>query len=252
MSERAEVGAAIRVRGLGKRYGRKRVLAGLDLVVPRGAVTAVLGPNGAGKSTLLAILAGMLPRDGGDVSVLGRDPARDPLGVKARVGVVPEDPGFHQRWRVRDAIGLARGLRGKAWDRTEEARLLDAVALPLAARIGELSKGMRAKLALLLALGHRPALVLLDEPASGLDPVVRREVLGAMVDAIAEQGRTVILSTHRMDDVERLADRVAFLDGGRIVREGPVEEVRGAGPGNLEDLYLDLLGREREATPCGA
>lgn len=210
-----------------KRYGKKRVLNRLDFRIPRGSTTALLGRNGAGKSTLLRILAGLLPRDGGEARVLGMDPWRKGLAVKAAIGYVPEATVFHPKWRVEHAIELVRSIRKKRWDREEERRLADVFELPLRERIGNLSKGYRAKLALLLALGHRPEMILLDEPASGLDPVVKREVLASLVDAIHGEGRTVLLSSHVMTDVERLADRVAFLAGGKIVLEGDTEDVRG-------------------------
>jgi ABC-2 type transport system ATP-binding protein len=216
----------ITASGLQKRYGRKRVLDSLDLFVPAGSTTALLGKNGAGKSTLLKILTGFMPRNEGRVSVLGLDPAKRMLAVKERIGYVPDTASINPRWRVRDAIGLVRAIRRKRWDRAEERRLIDLFALPGRAKIGTLSKGERAKLALLLALGHRPELLVLDEPASGLDPVVRRQVLTTLVDAIHEEGRTVLMASHRMDDVERLADRVAFLRAGRIVLAGETEEIR--------------------------
>jgi len=209
-----------------KRYGRKRVLSGLDLRVPKGGATALLGRNGAGKSTLLKILAGLLPRDGGEARMMGIDPGRKPKAVKARIGYVAESTPFHPRWRVKDAIGLVKAIRKRTWDREEEARLVDAFSLPLRAKIGSLSKGYRAKLALLLALGHKPETILLDEPAGGLDPVVRREVLASLVDTITEEGRTLLFSSHLMEDVERLSDRIAFLAGGKIILEGDAESIR--------------------------
>jgi len=245
-----------------KRFGRKRVLNHLDLTVPRGSVTALLGRNGAGKSTLLKMLTGLMPRDGGAIRVMGMDPWREPKAVKAAVGYVAETTAFHPRWRVRDAIDLVRSVRRKSWDREEEWRLVDAFELPLGARIGSLSKGYRAKLALLLALGHRPETLLLDEPASGLDPVVKREVLASLVDTITDEGRTVLLSSHQMEDVERLADRVAFLSNGKIVLTGDTGEIRGrarriavgpiGGRSPLADLpgapYVSRHGREAVLT----
>jgi ABC-type Na+ transport system ATPase subunit NatA len=197
---------AVAVHGLAKRYGKKQVLTGLDLIVPRGSTTALLGQNGAGKSTLLKILTGFMPRDGGRVSVLGFDPKKQALAVKERIGYVAHTTALNPMWRVSDAIGLVKAIRKKRWDDAEERRLIGLFALHAKAKVGTLSKGERAKLSLLLALGHRPELLVLDEPASGLDPVVRREVL----DAIHEEGRTVLVASHRMDDVQRLADRVAF------------------------------------------
>jgi ABC-2 type transport system ATP-binding protein len=235
-----------------KRYGRKKpVLRHLDLRVPAGSTTALLGRNGVGKSTLLKILAGLHPLDGGVARVLGMDPWRQGLAVKAKIGFVPETTAFHPKWRVGDAIELVRSIRKGAWDRDEERRLLGVFDLPERERIGALSKGYRAKLALLLALGHHPAVILLDEPASGLDPVVRREVLASLVDAIHGEGRTVLLSSHVMTDVERLSDRVAFLAGGRIVLEGETEEVRTrakrvvVGPVSEDSDLADLPGSPR-------
>lgn len=231
------------------RFGRRTVLDEVALTVPAGSTTALLGRNGAGKSTLIRILTGLLPRTAGRVSVLGLDPGRHARAVKARIGYVPETSAFHPRWRVSHAIELTRGLRGRAWDRDEERRLLDVFCLPARERIDRLSKGARAKLALLLALAHRPPVVILDEPASGLDPVVKREVLATLVDAISSEGRTVLLSSHLIEDVERLADRVAFLGEGRILLEGGAEEVRRrarrlvVGPVAPDEALADLPGR---------
>jgi ABC-2 type transport system ATP-binding protein len=236
-----------------KRFGRKPVLIDVNLRVPEGSTTALLGRNGAGKSTLMKILTGLMPRSGGEVRVLGMDPGRRAKPVKARVGYVPETTLFHPKWRVRDAIGLSKAFRKKTWDGAEERRLLEAFELEPRAKIGSLSKGFKAKLALLLALAHKPKLLLLDEPASGLDPIVRREVLASLVDAIHGEGRTLLLSSHRMDDVERLADRVAFLAGGKIILDGDKEEIRKQREQSLEDIFLDLLAtpKREEAVPCG-
>jgi ABC-2 type transport system ATP-binding protein len=242
---------AITIRDAAAGYGRRAILDGLSLAVPEGSVTALLGRNGAGKSTLFRLLLGLLPRRRGEVFVLGLDPARAALAVKERTGFVPESADLNPRFRVRDVIALVRGLRRRRWDDAEERRLAAVFDLPPRTRIGALSKGMKAKLTLLLALAPRPDLLLLDEPASGLDPVVRREVLSALVDEIAREGRTVLMASHRMDDVERLADRVAFLDGGRIVRAGPVEAVR-AEAGNLEGVFMSLLSESKEVVPCEA
>ncbi len=217
---------AIQIAGVSKRLGTSSVLSDLTLRVPTGSTTALLGRNGAGKTTLMRILSGLLPRDRGRVSVLGLDPGRWPRAVKARIGYVAESSHFHPRWRVADALDLVRSLRKNTWDAAEARRLLRLFDLPKHQRIGRLSKGHKAELALVLALANRPDLILLDEPASGLDPVVRREVLAALVDAIHAEGRTVFLASHRLEDVERLADRIAFLGHGRILLEGNAEEIR--------------------------
>jgi ABC-2 type transport system ATP-binding protein len=247
----------ILIHGLSKRFGRKQVLSSVTLSVPRGVTTALLGRNGAGKTTILRILAGLLPRNRGVVSVAGIDPKKHAKRVKAVTGYVPDVPVFHPRWRVRDAVGLVRSARRKRWDADEAKRLMDAFELIPADRIGDLSKGARAKLSLLLALAHRPEVVLLDEPASGLDPVSRKEVLGSLVDIMEREGTAILISTHRLDDVERLAERVAFLKDGQIVVEGVTEELR-AGRGvpeaylnhpGLSELYSALLDSEHKKVP---
>ncbi len=251
----------ITIQGLKKRYGKKQVLTGVTLSVPRGVTTALLGRNGAGKTTILRILAGLLPRNGGEVSVAGLDPWKQAIRVKAITGYVPDAPMFHPRWRVRDAMSLVKSARRRSWDEREARRLAETFQLAGSDRIGALSKGARAKLSLLLALSHHPEVVLLDEPASGLDPLSRKEVLGTLVEIMEREGAAILISTHRLDDVERLAERVAFLKGGEIVAEGLTEELRtGRGipeaqlehPG-LTELYAALLDREqekREVQPC--
>lgn len=247
----------ILIQGLNKRFGRKQVLSSVTLSVPRGVTTALLGRNGAGKTTLLRILAGLLPRNGGAVSVAGIDPGKHSKRVKAVTGYVPDVPVFHPRWRVRDAVDLVMSARRNRWDSEEAKRLQDVYGLAPSDRIQDLSKGARAKLSLLLALAHRPEVVLLDEPASGLDPVSRKEVLGSLIDIMEREGTAILISTHRLDDVERLAERVAFLKDGEIVVEGVTEELR-AGRGvpeaslehpGLAELYTALLDSERQEVP---
>ncbi len=247
----------ILIRSLSKSFGKKKVLRSVDLLVPRGTTTALLGRNGAGKTTLLRILAGLLPRNGGEVRVAGIDPGRDPRAVKEVTGYVPDTLRFHPRWRVRDAVDLVRSARRKRWDESEAKRLADLFALHEAHHIETLSKGARAKLSLLLALAHRPKVVFLDEPASGLDPLARKEILSSLVDIMDREGTAILISTHRLDDVERLAERVAFLKDGEVAVEGVTEELRAGGgvtgamvdhPG-LAELYAALLADLKEEVP---
>ncbi|MBN2491027.1 MAG: ABC transporter ATP-binding protein [Planctomycetes bacterium] len=235
----------IELAGVSRHFGRKRVLEHVTLRVPAGCTMALLGRNGSGKTTLMRILVGLLPRHGGRVAVAGIDPAKRPHAVKQRVGYVADATELHPRWRVAHVLEMVRALRKPSWDVAEERRLLDLFGLRPRERVGRLSRGDRAKLALLLALAPRPEILLLDEPASGLDPVVRREVLGSLVEAIHDEGRTVLLSSHLMEDVERLADRVAFLAGGRIVLEGESAIVRG----RARRVVVDPIGPDLGALP---
>jgi ABC-2 type transport system ATP-binding protein len=224
---------AVQARGLAVRFGRKRVLEGLDLDVPSGSVTALVGPNGAGKSTLLRVFAGALVPDGGRASVLGLDPAREGPRVRARAGYVPDRFEVPRWMRGRDWLRfLARFY--PSWSRDEEQRLLELLQLDPSDKIADLSKGARAKLALVAALAHRPQLLLLDEPFSGLDVSARDAIATAIFGHLREEASTVLFVSHSISDVERLADRIAVLEGGRIVRAGDVESVARAASGGID------------------
>jgi ABC-2 type transport system ATP-binding protein len=230
--------STVAARGLRVRFGGDPVLAGLDLEVPEGSVTALCGSNGAGKSTLLRVLVGALVPDGGSARVLGLDPAREGARVRALAGYVPDRFDAPGRMRARDWLAfVARFHRG--WSADEQRRLTEALRLDDSAEIASLSKGARAKLALVAALAWRPRLALLDEPFSGLDVASRDAIAAAVIGHLRDEGRTVVLVSHSIADVERLADRVAVLEDGRIVREGELERVARA-PGGGIDLETAL------------
>ena len=217
--------AVIATRGLTCRFGRNEVLRGVDLEVPEGSVTALLGRNGEGKSTLLRILIGFLPPDAGDARVLDLDPRRRGAELRARVGYVPERLELPPWMTIADHLRFLRPFY-PTWNDAEVARLIDRLGLDPTARIRDLSKGFRTKHLLLCALAHEPRLLLLDEPFSGLDPVLRGDVMGAVLDHLREDGRTVLLVSHSLVDVERVADRVALLDQARIAFHDDLETVR--------------------------
>jgi len=224
---------AVQARGLAVRFGCKRVLEGLNLDVPSGSVTALVGPNGAGKSTLLRILVGALVPNGGRASVLGLDPAREGPRVRARAGYVPDRFEVPRWMRGRDWLRfLARFYA--SWSVDEEQRLLGLLQLDPSDKIADLSKGARAKLALIAALAHRPKLLLLDEPFSGLDVSARDAIATAIFGHLREESRTVLFVSHSLSDVERLADRIAILEGGRVVRAGELETVARAAGGGVD------------------
>jgi ABC-2 type transport system ATP-binding protein len=219
-------GIAIHVDGLRKSYGRREVLAGVSFEVRRGELLALLGPNGAGKTSTVEILEGYRRADAGTVRVLGLDPARDARALHARMGFMLQEGGVDNKISPREALRLyARFYR----DPEDPEELLELVDLGRAAdtRYRRLSGGERQRLGLALALLGRPELLVLDEPTAGMDPAAKqatRERIGALRAA----GTTILLTTHDLGDVERLADRVAVLDRGRLVAHGSPAELTGA------------------------
>ena len=198
-----------------------RALDGLDLEVPEGAVYVLVGPNGAGKTTFLRILLDLLRPDAGDVEVLGRDPAREGGAVRARIGYVPEGQELGHGWlRVRDLLDHHAAYH-PAWDAGYAAELADRLEVMEDRKFGELSKGHARRVQLVMALAHRPPLLLLDEPTDGLDPVVRDRVLELLADHLAAHPTTVLISTHLVHEAERLADHLAVMKEGRLVLQAP-------------------------------
>lgn len=198
-----------------KIYGSDVALANVSLEVPRGVVFALLGENGAGKTTAIRILLGLTDADQGRAQVLGLDSRRQNLEIRHRVGCVSERPTMYE-WMTVDELGwFTAGFYGDGF-LPRFRHLAAQFQLPSNKKIKELSKGMRAKAALALALGHDPELLILDEPTSGLDPLVRREFMESMVDRAAS-GKTVFLSSHQMNEVERVADIVAILKQGKLL-----------------------------------
>lgn len=220
-----ESSPVVELRGLGHRFGRHRLFEGLDLDVPRGAVFGLLGRNGTGKTTTLQLLMGLLRRQEGLVKVLGHDPAREPLAVRAQVGYVPERPRFYPWMRVGELIGFVARHR-PTWDFVWAEELGELFGLDPERRIGELSKGENALLALLVAVAFRPPLLLLDEPAQGLDPVARRRFFEGVLAGYGEEGGTVLISSHLIRDISTLVDHVAILGRGGLVRSSSVETLR--------------------------
>jgi ABC-2 type transport system ATP-binding protein len=213
----------VRVRGLVKRYGGRDVVDGLDLDVHRGEVFALLGPNGAGKTTTIEILEGVRKRDGGEVRVLGQDPARAGRDWRARIGVVSQSEGQAQELSVREVLDHFAGYHATP-RRTDE--LIAAVGLEEKARtrIGRLSGGQRRRLAVALGVQGRPDLVFLDEPTTGMDPVARRQ-FWELIRGLRAGGATVLLTTHYLDEAAELADRVGVVADGRLVEVAPPGEL---------------------------
>jgi len=218
--------AALVVDDLHVRFGRNRVLDGLTLRVAHGTTTVLLGPNGSGKSTLLRACLGVVRADAGRIRVLGLDPQRQANRVQRQVGYVPDKPDVYA-WMTTD--GLFRFLRPhfSAWDDDRAAELVERLDVPRTQPFGRMSRGQGMKAMLAAALAPRPAMLLLDEPFGGLDPLVREEVLSSVIGALGDDTPTVLIATHDLEIAARIADRVAVLANGRIRREGPVDEIGG-------------------------
>jgi ABC-2 type transport system ATP-binding protein len=214
----------IRVNNVCKRFGKRTVLNNVSFQVPSGVVFALLGENGAGKSTLIKSMLGYNKLDSGNIAVCGLDPVKQPLEIRRKVGYVSDVPGLYEWMTVAQAGWYASGFYPQGFLKTYGERISD-FQLPHDAKIRDLSKGMRAKVALSLAMAFDPELLILDEPTSGLDPLVRRSFLESMIDRAAA-GQTVFLSSHQIQEVERVADWVAILHQGSLQIVAPLEELK--------------------------
>ncbi len=213
------------VTDLSRSFGGKRALEGVSFRAPAGQIYGLVGANGAGKTTLLKHLLGLLRPQAGAVRVFGLDPVRDPVGVLRRVGYLSEERELPEWMRVGELMRYTQAFH-PTWDVAYARQLLDTFGLDPSKRVKELSKGMRAQAGLLVAVAHRPELLILDEPSSGLDAVVRRDILDAIVRTVADDGRTVIFSSHLLDEVERMSDHVTLMHHGRVTLSGPLDDVR--------------------------
>jgi ABC-2 type transport system ATP-binding protein len=222
------VSDAIRIRDLAWRAGRRAghfAIRDLSMTVPSGAIYGFLGPNGSGKTSTIRLLLGMLPPEDGTIEVLGHAIPRFAHRALARVGFVPERLHLHQFLTVEEAIRFHRTFF-PGFDDAEAERLRRRFGLREDQLLGRLSKGEAGKLMMLLALAQRAELLVLDEPTDGLDPVIRREVLSALVEYVEERKATVLISSHLVHEQERICDWVGVMDGGRLVAELPMQEFR--------------------------
>jgi ABC-2 type transport system ATP-binding protein len=217
------VTAVVRAQGLGKRYGAEWALRDCRLELPDGRVAALVGPNGAGKTTLLHLAVGLLAPSSGRIEVFGAEPARS-RSVLERVGFVAQETPLYRGFKVAEMLTLGRRLN-RRWDETWAEDRLRGLRIPLDKRVGALSGGQRAQVALALALAKRPELLLLDEPVASLDPLARREFLQALMEAVAELGITVVLSSHLIVDLERVCDYLVLLIDSEVRLAGDIEEI---------------------------
>jgi ABC-2 type transport system ATP-binding protein len=236
----------ITVSELTRRFGAATALASVSLSLARGAVYGLVGANGAGKTTLIKHILGLLRAESGSVRVFGLDPIADPVGVLSRIGYLSEENDLPGWMRVDELMRYSRAFY-PAWDDAYAEELRRTFALDSAAKIKTLSRGQRARLGLLTALAYRPELLVLDEPSSGLDPIVRRDILGAVIRTIADEGRIVLFSSHLLHEVEEVADHVTMIHQGRIVVSAPLAEIReshrvdGRVP-SLDEIFVARVG----------
>jgi ABC-2 type transport system ATP-binding protein len=216
---------AIEMQGVHKSFRRKQVLSGLSLNVERGKTFAFLGLNAAGKTTAIRMLLGLLKRDGGEIRVLGLDPEQEPLKVRSRVGYLAEDQQMYGWMRVEEILRFVAPFYA-TWDHDLALKYVREFELPLETKIKHLSKGQNVRLGLVLALAHRPEVVILDDPVLGLDPVMRKQFNRDLIMHLQGEGRTVFYSSHLLYEVEPVADEVAILHGGRLVRQADTETLR--------------------------
>jgi ABC-2 type transport system ATP-binding protein len=215
----------IQVSGLSHNYGRKLALDEVSFEIGEGRVFGLVGENGAGKTTLIKHLLGSLSPDKGKVTVFGIEPPRNPPAVLSRIGYLSEDRDLPQWMRVGELMRYTAAFY-RDWDEEYAEQLRKQFRLDLDAKVRNLSRGEKARAGLLAALAHRPELLLLDEPSSGLDAVSRHDILGVVVRSVAEEGRTVVFSSHLLDEVERVADDIAMFHQGRLELLTSMEELR--------------------------
>jgi len=218
-------GSALIFENVVRRFSGKVALDAVDLEVRPGSIVGMIGRNGAGKTTALRLAHGLLHPDEGRISVLGLDPVAEGLQVRSRVSLLSEEASLYPWMRVREIQALASALHPR-WDGDQADALGRRLELDPEARIKTLSRGTRAKVALMLSIACRPDLLLLDDPTAGLDPLVRREILEGILGAVSEEGGAVFYASHLVQDIERVADRIVVLDRGRLILEGSLERIK--------------------------
>ena len=245
---------ALETTGLRKVFGDLAAVDGIDLAVPRGSFYGFLGPNGAGKSTTIKCLTGLLRPTAGTLRILDLDPLTDPVAVKKKIGVVPEDLALFDRLSGHETLSFIGQVHGldTATLRSRSAELLELMDLKQAASemVADYSHGMRKKLALAASLISAPRMLFLDEPFEGIDAVASREIKELLTQFV-KGGGTIFLTSHILEIVERLCDQIGVIHKGKLVAQGPLAELRaGIGVGKtLEEIFLELVGAENVQAP---
>lgn len=215
----------VEICGISRRFGTTVALEDVSFRAEAGRVHGLVGANGAGKTTLIKHLLGLLRPQAGTVRVFGLDPVRDPVNVLRRVGYLSEYRELPEWMRLAELLRYTQAYY-PTWDQRYAESLLEMFGLDPGKRFSDLSQGMRAQAGLVVAVAHRPEMLVLDEPSSGLDVVVRQDILDAIVRTVSEEGRTVIFSSHLLDEVERMCDHVTIMHLGKVAVQGSVDEIR--------------------------
>jgi ABC-2 type transport system ATP-binding protein len=232
----------IEAHDLTRVFGKQRAVDAVSLDVPQGVVCGLLGPNGAGKSTLLKLLVGHLRPTFGSATVLGVSAARSSPPLWNRTGYVSQQRYLPGWLTCAECLHFARALR-PGWDEAKATHLVERLEFPLDTKIRHLSRGHYVRLQIALALAHNPELILLDEPTSGLDPVGRHELLTILVEEITLPGRTIVFSSHLVEDIDRMADVVVIMDAGRIAAHDSIDALKQAS--SLEKVFFDTVSRRQ-------
>jgi len=215
----------IEIQNLTRQFGKIVALDNVSLNVPQGTVLGLIGENGAGKTTLIKHILGLLRAKEGKVRIFGKDPVVAPEYVLGRIGYLSETRDLPKWMRIDELMRYNKAFY-PSWDQTYAEELRKTFELDSLQKITTLSKGQRARTALLIAIAHRPNLLLLDEPSTGLDPIVRRDILSAIIRTVADEGRTVLLSSHLVDEIERVADNVMIIHHGQVVLTDSIDNIK--------------------------
>jgi ABC-2 type transport system ATP-binding protein len=238
---------AVETHGLTRDFGTFRAVGGIDLKVPSGSFYGFLGPNGAGKSTTIKCLTGLLRPSAGSMRILGTDPIADPVSVKRRIGVVPEDLALFDRLTAEETLSFVAQVHGidagTAGSRASDLLALMDLESAAGTLVTDFSHGMRKKLSLAAALLAAPKLLFLDEPFEGIDAVASRQIKD-LLQSFVSRGGTIFLTSHILEIVERLSTHIGIIAGGLLVAQGPIGELRAgaAGAASLEELFIGLVG----------
>lgn len=228
---------ALEVRNLRKKYPKADALKGIDLTLPKGEIWGLLGPNGSGKSTLLKCVVGLVQPDGGDIRIFGETPSRH---TKSQIAFVPEIDNLYRWMSINQVLDFTAAFYDD-WQEERVLGMIEFMRLDPTKKVNSLSKGMRARLKLILALARTAPLILLDEPFSGIDPSSRDRIVEGIVRQFKSEEQTMIISTHAVGDTEQLFDSVVFLDEGTINLQGNAEDLRGQYGKSINDLFKEVF-----------